>query len=61
MIYRIYGKYKDQKKFRAMNLSLCIQVENLIHASLVDASKLDDLLKQLNKNEGWIFEARVVK
>jgi len=59
-VYRIYGKHKDQSRFKPMDLSEGIQVVNLIKASLVEETKITGLMEQLTKNKDWVFDAREV-
>lgn len=61
-MYRIYGKYKGQKTFKAMDLSKSQQTGNLIYASLLTPNEKDMFMsKEAPLNPDWQFEARPVK
>lgn len=59
--YRIYGKHRGQRTYRAMNLRKGIQVGNLIHASLLTKQDGDRAVEELSKeNPDWSFQLRHV-
>lgn len=59
---RIYGKTPESKKFKAMDMTSGIPVDNLIYASFYNDGKKESLIewcKELESdNEGWKFEVR---
>lgn len=59
--YRIYGRFGNQRKFRAMNLRKGCQVGNLIYATLLTKQHADEALAEISKdNPEWQFEIRHV-
>jgi hypothetical protein len=52
MYYRVYAKFDGQKKFKALDLSTGLQVNNLIRATLVHESSMKGVFEliELNKN-----------
>ncbi len=42
-------KFSDNKNFKAMDIQKGVQVNNLMHATLIKRSKLDELVKQLEE------------
>jgi hypothetical protein len=54
---RIMGKYKGQKRFRAMNVKDGIQVRNLIYATIFEDAEADRVLEHITKeNTDWEFK-----
>ena len=59
--YRIYGRYQNQKSFRAMNIREGKQVSNLIYASLFTKDEGEKCLADITaQNPEWNFELRHV-
>jgi len=62
MKFLVYAKHKDDKKYRAMDISKGKQVTNLIKATQWPLARLPDLgdhVKMLNEdNPDWDFEIR---
>lgn len=58
MIFYIYGKFKNQKKFRAMDINEGIQVRNLIHATRLTKDQAEKfILIEAPKNAPeWEFK-----
>ena len=63
-MYRIYGKLKTEKRFKAFDCNNGTFVENLIYASFFYDSELEQLKKEVeymnDNNEEYIFEIRKV-
>lgn len=61
-MYRIYGKQKNEKRFKALDLKNGVFVNNLMYASFFYENELTQLKKvvqDLNEqNEEFIFEIR---
>ena len=61
-MYRIYGKAKTEKRFKALDLKNGVFVNNLMYASFFYENELEQLKKvvqNLNEqNEEFIFEIR---
>ena len=61
-MYRIYGKQKNEKRFKALDLKNGVFVNNLMYASFFYENELEQLKKvvrDLNEqNEEFIFEIR---
>ena len=61
-MYRIYGKQKTEKRFKALDLKNGVFVNNLMYASFFYENELEQLKKvvqDLNEqNEEFIFEIR---
>ena len=61
-MYRIYGKQKNEKRFKALDLKNGVFVNNLMYASFFYKNELKQLKKvvqDLNEqNEEFIFEIR---
>lgn len=61
-MYRIYGKQKNKKRFKALDLKNGVFVNNLMYASFFYENELTQLKKvvqDLNEqNEEFIFEIR---
>lgn len=61
-MFFIYGKYKGQKQFKAMDLSKSQQTGNLIYASMLTPDEKETFMqKEAPLNPDWQFEARPVK
>jgi hypothetical protein len=62
--FRIYGKEKTARKFKALDYSRGALVDNLIYATLIKEDELEKArkaLKYLNSNNPeFIFELRAV-
>lgn len=58
----VYGKYKDEN-YKAMSLAKMEQVSNLVYASLIPNTRIDEIEKYLqeasDKNTNWSFQIRV--
>lgn len=63
MRYRIYARYKTQKKFRPMDLRENIQVDSLIRATILDEDQATQfMVKEAPLNApDWVFELREIK
>ena len=50
--FRLYAKFNGQKQFKPLDINEGIQVNNLIHATIVPAENLEKLkqLVKLNSN-----------
>ena len=63
--FRIYGKEKTEKTFKAYDYSNGSFVKNLIYATLIKESELEKDQKAIqymnNNNPQYIFELREVK
>ena len=61
-MYRIYGKQKTEKRFKALDLKNGVFVNNLMYASFFYENELEQLKKvvqDLNEqNEDFTFEIR---
>lgn len=61
-MYRIYGKQKTEKRFKALDLKNGVFVNNLMYASFFYDNELEQLKKvvqNLNEqNKDFIFEIR---
>lgn len=61
-MYRIYGKQKNEKRFKALDLKNGVFVNNLMYASFFHGNELDQLRKvvrDLNEqNKEFTFEIR---
>ena len=61
-MYRIYGKQKNEKRFKALDLKNGVFINNLMYASFFYENELEQLKKvvqDLNEqNEEFIFEIR---
>ena len=61
-MYRIYGKQKTEKRFKALDLKNGVFVNNLMYASFFYENELEQLKKvvqDLNEqNKEFIFEIR---
>ena len=61
-MYRIYGKQKTEKRFKALDLKNGVFVNNLMYASFFYENELEQLKKvvqDLNEqNREFIFEIR---
>jgi hypothetical protein len=56
---RIYGKFKGERAFKAMDLGRGMQVGNLIYASLLtDEEAARFLEREAPRNPDWTFEVR---
>lgn len=62
--YRVYGKHKSMKQFKAFDMKENKFVGNLIYASTFTEDQKDDLQKEIDymndKNEQYTFEIRKV-
>lgn len=59
-LFRIYAKFEGQKQFKALDLSTGYQVNNLIRATILKKSELNELKDKLKENENVTFEFRPV-
>lgn len=61
----IYGKHKNDKRFKAFNDSEGVFVSNRIHMTIYQDHQLEDLekyVRSLNElNPGYVFEIRKVQ
>ena len=56
---RIYGKYKGERQFKAMDLNKGVQTKNLIFASLLTEDEAKRFMERdAPRNPDWQFEAR---
>ena len=61
MNYRIYGKFKNDKTFKAMDIKEGYQVNNLIYATLFTKNEATRVFKHISRdNNDWKFEIREV-
>lgn len=62
MLLLIYGKHKNDKKFKPMDLGEGCTVNNKLYATVFreeSRSEVEDLVKSLNaENPDWTFEVR---
>jgi len=62
--FRIYGKEKTAKKYKALDYSNGALVDNLIYATLIKENELDQARKSIEylnqNNPEFIFELRSV-
>jgi hypothetical protein len=60
-VKRIYGKYKGERQFKAMDLNKGVQTKNLIFASLLTEDQAKRFMeREAPLNPDWQFEAREV-
>ena len=56
----IMGKRKGQSKFKALQMSKGVQVNNLLYATIFKSDKLEELKPMLNElateNKDWTFK-----
>ena len=58
---RIYGKFKGERAFKAMDLGRGMQVRNLLYASLVTDEEAARFIEhEAPRNPEWTFEVRKV-
>lgn len=57
-MYLIYGKHKNDKQFRAIDLARGNYVGNLIFATMFEQDPTDIVKELNNDNEDWTFEVR---
>jgi len=56
---RVYGKFKGQRTFKAMDLSQGTRTANLIFASLLTEDQAERFMKnEAPRNPDWKFEVR---
>ena len=51
--FRVYAKFPGQSKYRPLDLAQGTQVNNLIHATIVPAEKLDKVKKLVELNNAF--------
>jgi hypothetical protein len=58
-VKRIYGKFKGQRTFKAIDLKGGVQTQNLIFASLLTEEEAKRFMEhEAPLNPGWQFEVR---
>jgi hypothetical protein len=59
--YRLYAKFEGQNKFKALDLSKGLQVENLIYATMIPSEnlgKIDQIIKDNTETEFKIVKIK---
>lgn len=61
-MYRIYGKYKNQKRWNACDISNGGWAGNLIYATMFDSKSIvDEAMERMNlENPAFQFEVRKI-
>jgi hypothetical protein len=61
-MYVVYGKHKEDKRFKPFDMRNNKFVINLINASMFDPTQLEELKKEVNYmnelNKDYVFEIR---
>ena len=57
-MFLLYAKFHGQKKFKALDLATGVQVNNLIHATLIPSENLGKVEQIIAENMGVQFKIK---
>lgn len=65
MLLAVYGKHKNDKRYRGFNMNNCVFVDRKVHLTLYNPIHKEELQEEIDcmneDNENYIFELRRVE